>query len=88
MSHFDDETRVSPLDPAPGGPQGDDSRRWQGQVSAAWNIGTNPNGGYLLALAGAALQQATPGQPDPLSITAHYLRPGPGRPAGPSCRWT
>ena len=38
MSHFDDETRVSPLDPAPGGPQGDDGRRWQGQVSAAWNI--------------------------------------------------
>ena len=78
MSHFDDETQVSPLDPAPGGPQGDDGRRWQGQVSAAWNIGTNPNGGYLLALAGAALQQATPGQPDPLSITAHYLRPGLG----------
>ena len=69
MSHFDDDTRLLP--------QGD-GRQWQAAVSAAWNIGNNPNGGYLLALVGAALQQATPGQPDPLSITAHYLRPGLG----------
>ena len=47
-----------------------------GQVSPAWNIGANPNGGYLLALAAQALRQRTPAQPDPLSITVHYLRPG------------
>lgn len=69
MSHFDDETRLRPHG---------DGLRWQADVSAAWNIGQNPNGGYLLSLVGTALQQATPGQPDPLSITAHYLRPGLG----------
>lgn len=69
MSHFDEETRIEAVD---GG------RRWQGTVTPAWNIGSNPNGGYLLALAATALQQATPGQGDPLSITAHYLRPGLG----------
>lgn len=47
-----------------------------GRVSKAWNIGTNPNGGYLLAIALSALRQAVPAQPDPLSITVHYLRPG------------
>ena len=77
VSHFDEETRIEALD---GG------RRWQGQVNPAWNIGNNPNGGYLLALAAHALQQATPGQPDPLSITAHYLRPGLGGSALPGGR--
>jgi acyl-CoA thioesterase len=65
MSAFDDETRLEPA--------GDG--RWTGRVSAAWNIGTNPNGGYLLALAAAALRRAGT-HPDPLSITVHYLRPG------------
>jgi len=46
-----------------------------GQVSGAWNIGTTPNGGYLLAIALTALREAVPTQPDPLSITVHYLRP-------------
>ena len=72
MSDFDDDTRVQP---------GDTPGRYTGQVHPAWNIGANPNGGYLLALAAQALQQTTPGQPDALSITVHYLRPGlPGQP--------
>ena len=50
---------------------------WMGQVSAHWNIGDNPNGGYLLSLALRALGEALP-QPHPVSITAHYLRPGLG----------
>lgn len=73
MSQFDDETRVTALGPAP---QGDLPINFTGEVHPAWNIGANPNGGYLLALAAQALRQTTPGQPDPLSITAHYLRPG------------
>jgi hypothetical protein len=50
----------------------------RGRLARPGTSAPTPNGGYLLALAGAALQQATPGQPDPLSITAHYLRPGLG----------
>ena len=66
MSDFDLETRLTPAD--------DDALA--GHVHPSWNIGANPNGGYLLALAASALRQAAPGHPDPLSITAHYLRPG------------
>ena len=74
MSAFDDDTRLTALPPGPDTPPG--TQRFAGHVHPAWNIGQNPNGGYLLALAGAALGQALPDQPDALSITAHYLRPG------------
>ena len=71
MSPFDHDTRMVP--------DGDDA--WSGVVHPAWNIGQNPNGGYLMALAAAALRQAAPGHPDPLSLTVHYLQPGvSGRP--------
>ena len=73
MSDFDDETQMAP--------QGDQA--FTGQVHGSYNIGANPNGGYLLALAANALRQATPAHPDPLSITVHYLRPGL---AGQACR--
>lgn len=65
MSQYDDETAVEQID----------DHRWRGRVSAAWNIGDNPNGGYLLSIATGALQAAV-SHPDPLSITTHYLRPG------------
>jgi acyl-CoA thioesterase len=88
VSDFDDDTRLSPASPegregadGPDGPEADAS--FTGQVSPAWNIGDNPNGGYLLALAAQALRLRTPQQTDPLSITAHYLRPGL---AGQPCR--
>lgn len=81
MSFFDDDTRLTPLGPLPGG--ADNTAAFAGHVHPAWNIGANPNGGYLLALAAQALQQCTPAQPDPLSITVHYLRPGL---AGQPCR--
>ena len=74
MSHFDDETRVSPLEALPDG--AGSAARFVGHVHPAWNIGANPNGGYLLALAARAMQQRTPLQSDPLSINVHYLRPG------------
>lgn len=81
MSSFDDDTRLTPLGRLPDG--ADHTAAFAGQVHPAWNIGTNPNGGYLLALAAQALRQCTPAQPDPLSITVHYLRPGL---AGQPCR--
>ena len=74
MSDFDDETRLLAIAPGPDHPGS--GPRFTGQVHPAYNIGNNPNGGYLLALAVAALQQAHPAQPDPLSVTVHYLRPG------------
>jgi len=73
MSDFDDDTRLQPA--------GDQA--YEGHVNPAWNIGSNPNGGYLLALAMSALRQALPTHPDPLSVTVHYLRPGL---AGQPCR--
>lgn len=81
MNAFDNDTRLAALPAAADAPPG--AFAFAGQVDAAWNIGANPNGGYLLALVGRALQQALPAQPDPLSITAHFLRPGL---AGEPCR--
>ncbi len=64
---FDRETAVEAL--------GDG--RWSTQVVSDWNIGDNPNGGYLVGSAVRAAIEAT-GQPDPLTVTTHYLRPGLG----------
>lgn len=46
-------------------------------ISSAWNIGENPNGGYLLSPLLRALAAETP-HPDPVSVTTHFLRPGIG----------
>src|SRR5574337_471459 len=79
MSPFDDETRVVPI----AAPTGTDDITFGGQVHPSWNIGANPNGGYLLALAAQAVRQRAAQHPDPLSISVHYLRPGL---AGQPCR--
>src|SRR3954447_4118890 len=71
MFAFDEDTTARPA--------GDGA--WDVELSDRWNIGPNPNGGYVLAVIAAALFQASD-KPDPLSLTAHYLRPaspGPGR---------
>ena len=78
MHAFDHDTQLSPTDRPEA--QGATELRLAGTVSPAWNIGDKPNGGYLLALAAQGLRRLTPQQPDPLSISAHYLRPGqPGQ---------
>lgn len=64
MYEFDEDRRVEAV--APG--------RYQGNVSARWNVGPIPNGGYVLAVAMAALEAEFDGL-DPLTVTAHYLRP-------------
>ncbi|HET9690369.1 MAG TPA: thioesterase family protein [Acidimicrobiales bacterium] len=51
-----------------------DERTWTGEVNPRWNIGANPNGGYLLAMVVRAMRELA-GKPDPLSMTAHYLSP-------------
>ena len=47
---------------------------WAADLQPRWNIGNNPNGGYLLAVAARALVEQT-GRPDPVTVTAHYLSP-------------
>jgi acyl-coenzyme A thioesterase PaaI-like protein len=54
------------------------SGRFDAEVKPGWDIGGNANGGYLMALAGRAMTE-TVGRP-PISVTAHYLRPGPAGP--------
>jgi acyl-CoA thioesterase len=51
--------------------------RFRTEVSPRWNIGDKPNGGYVLAcvVEAAAQVAAAEGKPDPLTLTAHYLRP-------------
>ena len=49
---------------------------WQLTMVSDWNIGNNPNGGYLLACLLRAMTTLVPGTPDPVATTTHYLRPG------------
>lgn len=52
---------------------------WLADLQPRWNVGNNPNGGYLVALALRALVEET-GRPDPVTVTAHYLSPpAPGQ---------
>lgn len=68
MYEFDEDTAVEEV--APG--------EFRGRITDRWNIGTVPNGGYMLAVGMAALRRSLPG-PDPLTVTGHFLRPaGPG----------
>ncbi len=61
---FEQDTAVHP-DPGGG---------WVADLRSRWNVGNNPNGGYLLAIAVKAMI-ADAGRPDPVTVTAHYLSP-------------
>ena len=71
---FDRETAVEP--------QGEGM--WGAHIAPHWNIGDKPNGGYLMAVLLQALgselavgvDDPKEEQPDPLTLTAHFLRPG------------
>jgi hypothetical protein len=54
------------------------ARHYEAEIHPGWDIGGNANGGYLMAIAGRAMTEAV-GRP-PLTLTAHYLRPGPAGP--------
>lgn len=49
--------------------------RYAGDIHDGWSIADNANGGYLLSIAARAMRAAAD-RPDPVSVTAHYLRPG------------
>ena len=67
MSEFETETAIAPA--------GDGS--WTTRLSGDWNIGNHSNGGYALTPVLRALRELT-GQPDPISVTTHFLRPARG----------
>ena len=57
----------------------DDTRIvYAAEIFDGWDIGGNANGGYLMAIAGRAMAEAT-GRP-PVTLTGHYLRPAPAGP--------
>ena len=51
------------------------------EIKPGWDIGANANGGYLLSIAVSAMIDAAR-LSDPVTVTAHFLRPG--RPAAAS----
>ncbi|MDH3300654.1 MAG: thioesterase family protein [Acidimicrobiia bacterium] len=71
MSHFEDETAVRPMSESAGS-----MARFATDLTDAWNINGNPNGGYLLASSLRAVAAIDDRHPDPISVTTHYLRPG------------
>ncbi len=73
MGHeFDTATAVTRIDEADG------RLTYAAEVFDGWDIGGLANGGYLMAIAGRAIADAT-GRP-PLTVTAHFLNPGlPGQ---------
>ncbi|MEM8562722.1 MAG: thioesterase family protein [Pseudomonadota bacterium] len=64
MSRFTRDTQVEQLD----------EHRWRAQLREGWRIGTVPNGGYVLSVAGRVLREALP-HSDPQSANAFYLAP-------------
>ncbi len=66
---FDTDTRLSGEGPA-----------FEALVSDRWNGMAGVNGGYLLALCTQALGRVLP-FPDPLVVSAFFLRPGSSGPA-------
>lgn len=57
--------------------------RWDTTISSAWSIGDTPNGGYAVASSLRAMAATAPdAATDPLSVTAHFLRPTLGAQPG------
>jgi acyl-CoA thioesterase len=61
---FDADTAIREVAPA----------TYEGSITSRWNIGPVPNGGYVLAVGMSALRAALEA-PDPVTVTAHFLRP-------------
>ena len=76
-------------------PSAGTAMRWTADLQPRWNVGNNPNGGYLLAIAVRAMLRGGRPAGSRDASTAHYLSPpadGPGqypdpdRQAGPDLR--
>lgn len=66
---FDSATAVQRVDDA----------TWTGEIQPGWDIFENANGGYLMAIAARAMSAAADGRL-PVSVTAHFTRPGKAGP--------
>lgn len=71
---FEQECAVVRMGQTPSGARLE-SQRFGAEIPEGWDVLGNTHGGFLLALAGRAMAEAT-GRPDPMTITAHYLSPG------------
>lgn len=78
-SEFEIATAVTPLDdqilPADSSTGRGLVYRFAARIHPGWDIGGNANGGYLMAIVARAMAVVT-GRP-PLTVTGHYLMPGP-----------
>jgi acyl-coenzyme A thioesterase PaaI-like protein len=78
-SEFEIATAVTALDgqilPADPSESADRVYRFAARIHPGWDIGGNANGGYLMAIVARAMAAVT-GRP-PLTVTGHYLSPGP-----------
>lgn len=71
QQQFDLETAVSPVQ----GEAQAGTLHFSAHISGQYNIADNPNGGYLVAVATAAMREVSQ-HPDPISVNTHFLRPG------------
>jgi acyl-coenzyme A thioesterase PaaI-like protein len=71
-ARFAADTAVEPIDPT----------TFAATVTERWAVlgGGAPNGGYLMAIAARAMSRAT-ARPDPITLTAHFVRPATPGPA-------
>lgn len=60
--------------------------RYDGALDAGWSVGGGINGGFQLALAGAAMSAHLPSKPDPIAVSAHFLSAGTVGPASVGVR--
>jgi acyl-CoA thioesterase len=83
-------SKTGPMGPQSGVPESDfeqdtavrrEGEGWTADLQPRWNVGNNPNGGYLLAIAVRAMIEEA-GRPDPITVTAHYLSPPADGPVG------
>ncbi len=74
---FADATAVTPGTTAPPPPE---LTRYDVTIAEGWDILGNANGGYVLSTIARALS-TTLGRPDPITVTAHDLRPVSAGPA-------
>ncbi len=52
-----------------------DETTWAGEIQPGWDIFDNANGGYMVAIGAHAMSEAAGGRL-PVSVTAHFTRPG------------
>jgi len=78
--HFSNSTRVSPSHTSM-----DEGATYSGEIHPGWEIFGNANGGYLMVLAARALSMHLE-RAEPVSVSAHYLRPGQPGPVTIRCQ--